>query len=74
MKPRIKYIDAAQPIPGRSARLYVKDHPKLGTGWITTSRVLAIAPGPCIETLNTVYVPYASFNLTFTGSKNVAHA
>jgi hypothetical protein len=63
MKPRIVYIDGAPPVVGKGVWLLVKGHPRLGSGWIRTSRVLAVTNGPCIETFNSVYVPYDPFNL-----------
>jgi hypothetical protein len=61
MKPFVRYVDlAATPEVGKSACLYVREHPLLGTGWITTSAVVRVLTMPTptlptIETCNTIY-------------------
>lgn len=56
-KPVVIYTDAAQRIVhDLPARLCVLEHPKVGSGWVTTSAVQYI-DGEVIETRNTVYRP-----------------
>jgi len=38
-------------------RIYVFDHPRLGNGWVRTSKVIKKNPDGSFETLNTLYEP-----------------
>ncbi len=65
MKPIVYYADLAHLEIGRSAWVFLRQHPvspiSVGGEWVFTSRVQAIhkpaADGPVFETLNSLYMP-----------------
>jgi len=65
MKPIIRYSDLkAIPKIGERATLYVPHDPNWvgrGGAWYVTSPVVLVFEGPIIETVNSVYKPFESF-------------
>jgi hypothetical protein len=39
------------------ASVFALDHPKLGRGWVRTSRIVSKSGDGSFETMNTIYVP-----------------
>jgi len=63
VKPHVKYSDLGRCQVGKSAFVFICDHPQFRrkVGWATTSKVLSILEplpnGPVFETLNSIYHP-----------------